>query len=169
MLQSEDTDILQWICRLMGDISRHANPFDIASAESIEIIGTESNPSLRLIELLEHKNHGVAKQAIYALSYVDGWAMKVKLTLSKATSIAVRMLESEDTEILECTCRMPLNILRHGDLLEIVAAESKLHLRLIALSEHAQTSVQNEALWVLARINEASTVGPTAAVRGDRG
>ncbi|KAJ7281115.1 armadillo-type protein [Mycena rebaudengoi] len=116
-----------------------------------------------------HKNPGVAKQAIYALSYVDGWAVKVKGTLSKATSIAVRMLESEDTEILECTCRMLLNILRQRDLLEIVAAESKLHLRLIALSEHAQTSVQSKALCVLARINEASTVGPTAAARGDRG
>ncbi|KAJ7237834.1 armadillo-type protein [Mycena rebaudengoi] len=168
MLQSEDTDILQWICRLLGDISRHANPFDIASAESIEIIGTESSPSLRLIELLEHKNPGVVKQAIYALSYVDGWAVKVMLTLPKVPSIAFRMLESEDTEILECTCRMLLNILRHRDLLEIVAAESKLHLRLIALSEHAQTSVQSKALCVLARINEASTVGPTAAAREDR-
>ncbi|KAJ7237831.1 armadillo-type protein [Mycena rebaudengoi] len=141
MLRSEDTDILQWICRLLGDISRHANLFDIASAESIEIIGTESSPS----------------------------AVKVKLTLSKATSIAVRMLESKDTEILECTCRMLLNILHHRDLLEIVAAESKLHLRLIAFSEHAQTSVQSKALCVLARINEASTVGPTSAARGDRG
>ncbi|KAJ7116124.1 armadillo-type protein [Mycena crocata] len=156
LLRSPNIGIVEAACMIFGSLAAWKD----GNAAIVKL-----NPCQQLLLLSSHKDPRVRKQAICVLSLV-GRSAEGAHTLVEANAwlVAVRMIQSKDTEILVWTCQMVADIWRHTETLHGSAVESGLCSQLVDLVEYSQPAVQNEALYALSCITDGSVPGVYAVV-----
>ncbi|KAJ6613746.1 armadillo-type protein [Mycena sp. CBHHK59/15] len=146
---------LQWACWMVGNL---------AAQKSLNATVIDLDLCGRLVSLLQTSyNDAVRENAIYALACIsapseDGARAVADAKIQDYCKI---LLESQDTLILDSTCRVLGNLARH-EAWHSAVIELGICPRLVSLSEHNDTIVQDYALYALVCISELSEKGARA-------
>ncbi|KAJ7676226.1 hypothetical protein B0H17DRAFT_1140085 [Mycena rosella] len=149
LLHSPEIEIVESICTLLGDLS---------TWKSINTEIVLQNPCSLLITLATPWQGTLLKQSIYALSCISSWEGGARaLAEAKPQDLAVLLLETDDSDVLQWICRILGNMAGYGYvILTTDSDESIVYTRLESLVEHPEPSVPREAFYALSRIREAT-------------
>ncbi|KAJ7488257.1 armadillo-type protein [Mycena latifolia] len=157
LLHSQERSIVDSVCTLLGNL---------AIWKSVNAAIVLFDPCKTLVSLARLSAHGPPKQVIYALSCISNWEEGARaIADAKAEDLAAKLLQSEDTEILEWTCHMLGQVAQFGRRISrgriytdtvplrnkgvMIALESAVYTRLNSLIEHPERSVRKQALYAL--------------------
>ncbi|KAJ7488192.1 hypothetical protein FB451DRAFT_1391131 [Mycena latifolia] len=142
LLHSPEITIMELVCSLLGSL---------AMWKSVNAEVTLLHTCSHLIPLAIPSDGVPLKQSVYALSCISIWETGARdlITQSNVQELAA-LLESDDSDVLKWTCRILGEVIRSGCV--IITA----YTRLESLVEHPSMSVQQEALYVLRCVDEAT-------------
>ncbi|KAJ6540589.1 hypothetical protein B0H19DRAFT_1077997 [Mycena capillaripes] len=111
LLGSANNNMLAWACTLLGTLAQWRS----GNAAIVDV-----NPCYRLVWLITYNDSPVVhKQAVYALTRVGQYSAAGARALIKAGAVSLTstLLRSEDSDILEWTSRMAVDISHSGEFL----------------------------------------------------
>ncbi|KAJ7488221.1 armadillo-type protein [Mycena latifolia] len=145
LLHSPETTIVESVCSLLGSL---------AMWKSVNAKVILLNTCSYLIPLAIPFNGVSLKQSIYALSCISIWETGARALAEANIHQLATLLEFDDPDILKWTCRILGEVARSGCV--IIHPESTAYIRLESLLEHPSTPVQQEALYALRCVDDAT-------------
>ncbi|KAJ7488263.1 armadillo-type protein [Mycena latifolia] len=163
LLQSEDTEILEWTCHMLGQVAQFGRRISrgriytdtVPLRNKGVMIALESAVYTRLNSLIEHPERSVRKQALYALNCLRvACEPKGSIASSASTEILVNDIFNESNE--ESTCYSKLtSVLKHADssfLLSVLNSANPVLVR-VAITEIEHVSESETGATALGNSN----------------
>ncbi|KAJ7487903.1 armadillo-type protein [Mycena latifolia] len=108
LLQSPDGPIVQWTCRILGNIALH---------EALMSATIKADPCVPLVALLSHNRR---LDSLYALHHISSSSEIGARAVVYANAVPVlsRLLQSDNVDCLQWTCNVLRNIASHRNLVQ---------------------------------------------------